>query len=44
MILYLDFDFEKTLTLCNAIILIKSVFTKDENHYYNIFLRKCSYK
>ena len=36
---------EKTLTLHNVIILIKSVFNKDKNHYYyNIFLEKCSYK
>ena len=33
---------ENTLTLHNVIILIKSVFNKDQNHYYyNIFLEKC---
>ena len=36
---------EKTFTLHNVIILIKSVFNNDQNHYYrNIFLKKCSYK
>ena len=35
---------EKILTL-HVIILIKSVFDKDQNHYcYNIFSQKCSYK
>ena len=39
MILYLE---KKTLTLHNVIILIKSVFNKDQNHYYyNTFLEKC---
>ena len=36
---------EKTLTLHNVIILIKSVFNKDKNnYYYNVFLKKCSYQ
>ena len=36
---------EKKLTLHNVIIRIKSVFNKDQNHYYyNIFLEKCSYQ
>ena len=36
---------EKTLTLHNVIILIKSVFNKDQSHYYyNIFLEKCTYQ
>ena len=35
----------KTLTLHNAIILIKSILNKDKNHYYSkIFLEKCSYQ
>ena len=35
----------KTLTLHNVIILITSVFNKDQSHYYyNIFLEKCSNK
>ena len=35
----------KTLTLHNAIILIKSVLNKDKYHYYSkIFLEKCSYQ
>ena len=42
---YHSLTLEKTLTLCNFVILIKSVFNKDKNHYYyNIFLEKCSYK
>ena len=33
----------KALTLYNVIALMKSVFNKDQNHYYyNIFLEKCS--
>ena len=33
---------EKTLILRNVIIVIKSVFNKDQNHYYyNIFFKKC---
>ena len=36
---------EKTLTLHNVIILIKSVFNKNQNHdYYSIFLKKCLYQ
>ena len=36
---------EKTLTLHNFIIFTKSVFHKDQNHYYyNIFLEKYSYR
>ena len=36
---------EKRLTLHNVIIHIKSVLTKDKNHYYyKIFLEKCSYQ
>ena len=35
----------QTMTLHNEIILIKSVFNKDQNHYYyNIFLEKYSYQ
>ena len=26
----------------NVVILIKSVFNKNQNHYYKIFLEKCS--
>ena len=43
-----SYDFlplEKTLSLHNVIIIIKTVFNKDQNpHYYNIFLEKCSYQ
>ena len=36
---------ETTLAFYNVIILIKSVFEKDKNnYYYNIFLKRCSYK
>ena len=36
---------EKRLTLHNVIIHIKSVLTKDKNHYYyKIFLEKCLYQ
>ena len=36
---------EKTLAFHNAIILIKSVWKKDQNHcYYNMSLKKCSYQ
>ena len=36
---------EETLNLRNVIILIKSVFNKDQNHYYyNSFLEKCLYQ
>ena len=42
---YDSLPIEKTLTLHNIIILIKSVLNKDQNHYcYNIFLRKYSYQ
>ena len=33
----------KALTLYNVMVLMKSVFNKDQNHYYyNVFLEKCS--
>ena len=36
---------EKTLTFYNVIIDIKSVWNKDQNHYYdNVVIKKCSYK
>ena len=36
---------EKTLTLHNVIILIRSVLNKDQNHYYyDTFLEKCLYQ
>ena len=35
---------EKRLTLHNVIILIKSLFNKDENNYYGMFLEKDSYE
>ena len=35
---------EKTLTLHNVIMLIKSVFNKSQNYYYSIFLEKCLYQ
>ena len=36
---------EKTMTLHNVIILIKSVLNNDQIHYcFNIFLEKCSYQ
>ena len=36
---------EQTLPLHNIVILIKSVFNKDQNHYYyNIFLENGSYQ
>ena len=36
---------EEILTDHNVITVIKSVFNKDQDHYYhNIFLEKCSYK
>ena len=36
---------ERTLTLHNAVIHIKSVLNRDKNHYYyKIFLEKCSYQ
>ena len=40
-----ELPLEKTLTLHNVIIFIKSVFNKDQNYYYyNTFLGKCSYQ
>ena len=43
-----SYDFlplKKTLTLHNVIILIKSPFNEDQNHYYfNTFLEKFSYQ
>ena len=42
--LYDSLPLEKTLTFHNVIIHIKSVWNKDQNHYYsNILLDKCSY-
>ena len=42
---YDSLPLEKTLTLHNVIILIKSVFNKNQNHYYyKIFLEKCLYE
>ena len=36
---------EKAFTLHNVVILIKSIFNKDQNHYYyTIFLEKCLYQ
>ena len=35
---------EKRLTLHNVIILIKSLFNKDKNNYYSMFLEKDSYE
>ena len=36
---------EKKSTLHNVIVLIKSVFDKDQNnYYYNTFLEKCSHR
>ena len=38
-------SYEITITLCNVIILVKSVWNKDENNgYYTIFLGKASYE
>ena len=43
-----SYDFlslENILTVQNAIILVKSVLNKDQNHYYyDIFLEKCLYQ
>ena len=37
----IDLPLEETLTFHNVIVLIKSVFNKNQNHqYYNIFLEK----
>ena len=42
---YDSLPIEKRLTLHNVLILIKSVLSKDKNHYnYKIFLEKCSYR
>ena len=42
---YDSLPIEKTLTLHNVIILIKSVLNKYQNHYYyNILLEKCLYQ
>ena len=42
---YDSLPIEKTLTLHNVIMLIKSVLNKDKNHYYyKIFLEKCTYQ
>ena len=42
---YYFLPIEKISTLCNVIMLIKSVRNKDQNHcYYNIFVEKLSYK
>ena len=38
-------SYEITITLCNVMILVKSVWNKDENNgYYKIFLGKASYE
>ena len=38
-----DLPLKETLTLHNVKILIRSVFNKDQNHYYyNTILEKCS--
>ena len=43
--LYDSLPLEKTLTLHNVVILIKSVLNKNQNHYYyNMFLEKGSYQ
>ena len=42
---YDPLSIEETLTLHNALILIKSVLNQNQNHYYfNIFLEKFSYQ
>ena len=42
---YDSLPLEKTMTFHNAMILIKSVWNKDQNYYYyNMFLEKASYK
>ena len=41
---YDSLHIEKTLTLYDVTLLIKSVVNKDKNHYYcKIFLEKCSF-
>ena len=39
-----DLPLEKTLSVQNVVILIKSVFNKNHNYYYETFLEKYSYK
>ena len=42
---YHSLPLEKTITLHNVIILVKSVWNKDKNNYcYNIFFKKTSYE
>ena len=42
---YDSLPIENSMTMDNVIILIKSVLSKDQNHYYyNIFSEKCSYQ
>ena len=42
---YNSLPLEKTMTLSNAIILVKSVWNKDKNnYYYNLLLEKASYE
>ena len=42
---YDSLPLEKAMTLCNVIILVKSVWKKDKNnYYYNVFLEKASYE
>ena len=41
---YDSLPLQKTMTFLNVIILIKSVFNKYKNNYYNIFLQKASYE
>ena len=43
--LYDSLPLEKTMTLCNVIILVELVWNKDKNnYYYNIFVEKVSYE
>ena len=40
-----DLPLEKTLNMNNVVILVKSIFSKNQNHcYYQQFLEICSYK
>ena len=40
-----DLPLEETMNLYSVIIIIQSVFNKNENHcYYNTFLKKCSFQ
>ena len=42
---YHSLPLEKTMTFCNAIILVNSVWNKDKGYYYqNILLGKASYE